>query len=68
MANLFTETEYMERKLWRSRLKILDQKWECVSQDQRECYPDHDFTLAEVESMAALANTFKVIEKVYGNE
>ena len=66
MSNLFTEAEFMERKLIKLRLKILDHKWEWVNEDQKECYPDHDFTLAEVQDMASLINTLRSVDRVYG--
>jgi hypothetical protein len=66
MGTHFTEVEFLERKLLKSRLGILDYKWEQVANDQQEQYPDREFTLAEVQDMGSLINTLRSVDRVYG--
>jgi hypothetical protein len=68
MRKNFTEVDYLERKLLIERLDVLNYRWRQVNGDQKEYYPDREFTLAEIENIASLISALRIIERVYGEK
>ena len=65
MNKNFTDSNHLERRLLRARLKLLDHKWEQVAEDQRETYLDWNFTLTDVETMGAVIRNLNGIHTVH---
>jgi hypothetical protein len=66
MERQFTELEAAERQLLKTRLGILEHKWEWVDEERKQHYPDIEFTLREVRDIDAMVSTLHDVKRVYG--
>jgi hypothetical protein len=68
MYSEFTITNYAERELLAKRLKILNDKWDRLGDQEQLEFPDIDFTLRDFQDIIATANTLVNIRSVYGDK
>jgi hypothetical protein len=66
MTICFTLTEYAERELLTKRLKVLDDKWGRIGDQEQLNYRVVEFTLGEVKDINAVIDTLRNIKSVYG--
>jgi hypothetical protein len=66
MTTRFNDTEYAERELLTKRLKILDDKWERIGDQEQLDYRAVEFTLGEVKDIHAVIDSLRNVKSVYG--
>ena len=63
-----TLLDFEEMHLLNKRLKILNQRWDMVSDELKSEYPEADFTLKEVSDIDAIISTLNVIRRMYAGK